>query len=680
MNTLTLCLTHNDFPLFGQALSLEDVSLLVLNQNMELEFINEVAQKTLNIQLCTTDKKQNFFQLWEQLNFAPILNQQGNIIPNTVMHVGAHSLYWEKKNVLVDQKNHIFLMGKNANTALSFLKKIGKAIYAELGYEPQNKSTANEYVKEISNYYTSVIDKIPCYIYWKNLRSEYLGCNKLAAQFFGFKSTTDIIGKSDFDLFQDPDFAKRYQEQDTQVFLTGNPMLNIRSDLKDHEGNIANTLVSKVPITDLSGIIIGLVGITVDVTELTQAKEAAEAANHAKTEFIANMSHDIRTPLTGVIGMSKELEETVENPIQKEEAHMLHDSGKELLSMLNGILDDVRAGYMNQDDVQIKTFDLHQCIDDLVKLERPTTVMKHLELKVDIEKSVPPYIRSDRKKIQRILLNLLGNAIKFTEKGSIIIHIARLESSGQELRLRFKVTDTGIGIPKEEQDKVFDRFFRATPSYQGLYKGHGLGLHIAQSYVNLLGGHIALISEEGKGTTIYFDIPYKRSRAKKTKKTQTLTVHNTSIPQAPVIKEQPLPVVSLNANQNSPCILLVEDNNVALKILELLASRVGCRFKSAMSGEDALELVQSNQFDLMITDIGLPGISGIELTRKIREWEKSLSKNPIPIIGLTGHAQDEAEDECSNAGMNQIFSKPATLQLIESLVNEYALHKGSTTN
>lgn len=667
-----ICLTKNDFPIFGQALSLVDVSLLILNQNMELEYINDVAHKKLNIQLLPTLKKQNFFQLWEQSNFSPILNPQGNIIPNILLHVGEHSLYWEKTNALVAQQNYIFLMGKAANTSSTFLKKMGKAIHSEIGYEPQNKSSVHEYLQEMTNYYMSVINKIPCYVYWKNLDSEYLGCNKLAAQYFGFKLTTDIIGKNDFDLFQDTYFAKSYQEQDNQVFSTGNPILNIPSDLQDHEGNITNTLVSKVPITNLAGTIIGLVGITVDVTELTRAKEEAEAANLAKTEFIANMSHDIRTPLTGVIGLSKELEESLENPLQKEQARMLHESGKELLCMLNGILDDVRAGYMNQDDIHLDIFDLHQCIDDLVKLERPTTVMKHLELIVDIDSSVPQYILSDRKKIHRILLNLLGNAIKFTSMGSVTIEVNCLESSEQKLRLHFKVTDTGIGIPKEEQEKIFDCFVRATPSYQGLYKGYGLGLHIAQSYIHLLGGQINLVSEEGKGTTIYFDIPYESASSELLKKNKTTAPKG----QSSVTKEQNTPISSLKSDQNSPYLLLVEDNNIALKVLELLVSKMGYDFKSAMTGENAFALIQSEAFDLVITDIGLPGISGIELTRKIREWEKVHSKNLIPIIGITGHAKDMAERECTGAGMNQIFTKPATLELLESIVNQYVLSKG----
>ncbi|ADG25510.1 ATP-binding protein [Legionella pneumophila serogroup 1] len=673
MRSQTIRLTQKDFPIFGKAFSLVNISFLVINENMELEYINDTAKKKLKINWSSTDRK-SFFQLWELANLTPILTKKGDLIPNKVLQVGSYSIQWQKTVAIVNEKHYILLMDKDVATTSHLFEEIGAAIYGEIGYAPKNKISVKEYIQELTNYYTSVIDKIPCYVYWKNTSFEYMGCNEMAAKFFGFKSTSDIIGKNDFDLFQDPDFAKNYQEQDKQVFSTGEPILKMPSDLKDRNGMVTNTLVSKVPITNLSGSIVGLVGITVDVTELTKAKEAAEAANQAKTAFIANMSHDIRTPLTGVIGMSELLENTVKDPEQKEEAHMLHDSGEELLNMLNDILDDVHAGFMDKEDIRIETFDLYQCIEDLVKLERPTTVMKHLELIVHIGKSVPRYIQSDRKKIHRVLLNLLGNAIKFTPKGQITIQVACLEVSGKNIHLQFKVSDTGIGIPTSLQEKVFERFFRISPSYKGIYKGHGLGLHIAQSYVNLLGGHIALISEEGKGTTFYFDIPCQTGTQKKIK-TNKLTNSSKKIDSSlPTSSNSQLtPKLSSKTEENSPYVLLVEDNNIALKVLELILSNEGYRFKSASNGEEALALIQTESFDLVITDLGLPGISGCELSVKIREWEKKHSKKPLPVIGLTGHTKDSSEKGCLASGMNNVFTKPVTPELIRNIINKYLL-------
>lgn len=523
-----------------------------------------------------------------------------------------------------------------------------------------------EYIHEIYNYLTNIINKIPCYIYWKNTNLEYIGCNQLAADFVSLNSPQDIIGKTDLDIFIDQNLAKSYQATDKKIIKTGQPILNEPGQLINHQYETLHTLVSKVPIKDTSGNIIGIVGITVDVTELTKAKEEAESANRAKTEFIANMSHDIRTPLTGVIGMAELLESTLENLEHKEEAHIIHDSGAELLSMLNGILDDMKAGSPNDEEIHPESFDLYQCIDDLVKLERPTTTAKHLGLYVEIDDSVPHRIISDRKKIHRILLNLLGNAIKFTKTGHITIQVTCLEQTNDELRLQFSVADTGIGIPQAMQQQVFERFFRVTPSYTGIYKGHGLGLHIASSYVQLLGGHITLTSEEGVGSTFHFDIQCLAAKDNETIKT--------------VLKHSLQNTLSAKTSAYAPYFLLVEDNAMALMVLESIVSNAGCRYKSVKTGEEAFDLMRLTAFDLVITDIGLPGISGTELTSRIRAWEKENNITPQPIIGLTGHAREAAYDVCIAAGMSDVFTKPVNLELMKNLIKTFILDKLQLTN
>jgi len=339
MGTRAISLTSKDFPIYGDALSLVDVSVLILNQQMELEYINDVAKVKLKI-ISIPIKRMNFFNFWERTKLSPILTNNGDMIP-ALLHIDHYSLHWEKIETLVDNKNYTFLLGKNGYPATTFFKELGLAIRKEIGYEPQGKSTVAEYIGEITNYFTSVIDKIPCYVYWKSSESEYLGCNILVAEYFGLKSTTDIIGKNDFDLFKDRDFAKDYQEQDRQVFSTGKPILQFPSDLKSNDGTVNKTLVSKVPIADLSGKIIGLVGITLDVTELTKAKEVAESANQAKTEFLANMRHDIRTSLSGIVGFSEILKEQLSDLRLKEYAQNLVTSAHALHGLMDEILESI---------------------------------------------------------------------------------------------------------------------------------------------------------------------------------------------------------------------------------------------------------------------------------------------------------------------------------------------------
>ena len=657
MGSKIIHLTTKDFPLLGNTFSLMNLSLLIINNNLELNYLNDVAKKKLNLNIHLHGKKCSFHALWAKANLTPILTEKGELIPNQIVHIGSLSLKWQKIVVKIDGQKAFLLIEKEISPLAQELEAIEETFKQEIGYLPQDKGSINAFINEMMHYYTSVIDKIPCYVYWKNSQFEYLGCNYLAAQFFGFSSVTDIIGKNDFDLFHNQQLAQKYRDQDIEILNTGNPLINMESDLQDAKGELYHTLVSKMPISDSQGTIIGLVGITIDVTELINAKEKAEASNQAKTAFIANMSHDIRTPLTGVIGLSEHLEQTVNRPDLKEEAHMLHDSGEELLSMLNNILDDVKAGALGEEDLRLDSFDIYQCIEELVRLERPATLLKQLGLEVSIDPEVPRFLISDRKKIHRILLNLLGNAIKFTSQGRIRIEVNCITQYKNKCHVQFKVIDTGVGIPQDLQDKVFDRFYRVSPSHKGQYKGHGLGLHIAQTYATLLGGTITLSSEEGKGTTVYFDIHCKKGQAEPVTK-QILT-------------DESVLTSSVNSAETAPQVLLIEDNVVALKVLELMISQCGMRFKSSHNGEDALELFKHESFDLIITDIGLPGLGGYELASLIRQWEHAHSKSSIPIIGLTGHAQDSLDQQALDYGINELFTKPATHEIIQSIITKH---------
>lgn len=272
-----------------------------------------------------------------------------------------------------------------------------------------------------------VLTHLPEHVYWKDKNGVYLGCNLLQANDLNLNRCEDIIGKTDYDL-SPKDKADLFWKVDNQVLTQGKTIATEEEVIKNGESRIV--LSNKKPLYNDLNQIIGLIGISFDISdrkkmeeELKLAKEAAEAANIAKTEFLANMSHDIRTPLSGVVGLSDLLEHTLIDEVQREQAHLLHDSGEELLRMLNGILDDVRTEHLSDGDIQKEAFDINECVQDLVRLELPTTTLKNLKLAVAIEPDVPQYIVSDRKKIHSILLNLLGNAIKFTQSGCITIEV-----------------------------------------------------------------------------------------------------------------------------------------------------------------------------------------------------------------------------------------------------------------
>lgn len=507
-----------------------------------------------------------------------------------------------------------------------------------------------------------LINQLPAAIFWKNTKSVFLGCNQYFADLAKLSSPKEIIGKTDYDLPWGKHEGDLYRQDDQEVMLNKKPKLGIEESQTLADGNVITLLTNKIPLFSKRDVVVGILGIFQDITarkemerSLEKAKNQAEAANLAKTEFIANMSHDIRTPLNGIIGMSELLEDSLHDPEQKQYAQWVNESGEQLLGLLNSILDVVSTENVHEHDLQEEVFDIRQCVEDIFQLELPTIKLKGLERRIIIDALVPQYILSDRTKLHRILLNLLGNAIKFTNKGHVGIEVQLLANHNDLVTLQFCVVDTGIGIPDRLQQRVFDRFFRGSPSYKGIYSGQGVGLHIAQLYAKLLGGEIQLTSQEGFGTTFYFNLTFKIG-------------HHTQVSKelAPTAGPE-----QLLKTEHTPHLLLIEDNRIALRMTEKIASNAGCRFTSAIDGEHALELTRMMDFDLIITDIGLPDISGNEVTRRIREWEASLDKKPVPIVGLTAHAPAKAIIECRQAGMNDIFSKPINLSTMNVIINQY---------
>ena len=517
-----------------------------------------------------------------------------------------------------------------------------------------------------------LINQLPAAIFWKNTESVFLGCNQYFADLAKLSSPEDIIGKTDYDLPWGNNEGDLYRKDDQEVMHSKLPKLGIEESQTLSNGDVITLLTNKIPLFSKNNVVVGLLGIFHDITarkemerSLEKAKNQAEAANRAKTAFIANMSHDIRTPLSGIVGMSALLVDDVQNQEQKQYSRWIKESGDQLLGLLNGILEVVSAENVSEseNDLREETFDLRQCIHDIVQLERPTTTLKNLDLLVDIDKDVPKYITSDRTKLHRVILNLLDNAIKFTTSGHISIQVKHIGSGIGQAQIYFGVADTGTGIPQHLQNEVFDRFFRATPSYKGTHTGHGVGLHIAQSYVKLLGGEIKLRSKENVGTTFYFDLPCKIG-------IKTNAAHQTIKIQQTTPAQNHSSVRKHKVNQ-VPNLLLVEDNAVALRMAEVMASKAGYRFTSVATGEQALELAQAISFDLIVTDIGLPGISGHEFTRRLRELEVSLKRKPAPIVGLTAHARETAAEECLLSGMSDVFTKPFTPLMLQAIVHQF---------
>ena len=533
----------------------------------------------------------------------------------------------------------------------------------------------------------SIIASIPGSIYWKDTNGTYLGCNDFMIKVAGFLSKTDIIGKTDQELW--PNQARTFTKTDQEVMtLKCAQSLEERVDLPN--GKTRFFTVEKIPLFDDKQNVIGILGNSLEITELKKtqadlmtAKSAAEAGEKAKAEFIANVSHDMRTPLSGIISISHELEEdNITKDRRKELSTELAESADALLDMFVEILEDVAAEHMTENDIAIETFDINRLVDRLVKLEKPSLTQKGLKFLTHIDPDIPQYLVSDRRKIHRIVLNLIGNAVKFTKQGHIELKIQLLEKQNdpRQVTLKFNVIDTGIGVPETSKTHLFERFYKASPSYQTEYKGFGLGLHIAKTYTHLLGGTISFESKEGIGSNFYAIITlqianeseigkYNKNRSNKPSVLKINTGMN-SDSTTKKITQTPVKDIETQSLPNTPTILIIEDNLILRRSTARLVKKHHLNIMDVEDGKPALELAKTQHFDLILSDVGLIEMSGIEFTQKLRAFEQEHHIAPVPIIGVTAHAA-HGSDECLNAGMNAVIPKPLTPELLAEIFQKF---------
>lgn len=525
----------------------------------------------------------------------------------------------------------------------------------------------------------TLVENMPCNVYWMDKNCIMVGCNQNVLTMLSMKKE-EFIGKTYEELSElchwPKGLAQKLKGDDLKVISTGKPIYGEEDPPIPHVDNTyMQFLTSRVPIRNNLGEIIGVAGISMDISELKRAREKAEAASQAKSAFIANMSHSIRLPLTGLIGMASMLEDGAHNPVEKERAHNVLQCGNQLSSLLIAILNDISSDHLSQTDLYLTTFDLHKFIHDLYEIFLLNAQNNNLELKVDMDPLVPQFIVSDRLKLYEVLLNIVANAIKFTEKGHVIIAVKHLGSMGHHALLNFIVSDTGVGISDEFRHKVFERFSRETPSYKGIYRGYGLGLHMAQNYVTALGSKINLMSQKGKGSTFSFELEMeigKKEDVKDLEKVET----NLRLDDLLGSIEAAKPVGTSNevsaVSSISQTVLIIEDDPIALSVAESLVRQAGYSVIKATSGEDALETVKRLHYDLILTDLGLPGMSGEEFVKHFRVWEKSSEKNPVPIIALTGHGDDpKVVKACLAAGMNHVLTKPTKPKVLKATIEKF---------
>jgi PAS domain S-box-containing protein len=541
----------------------------------------------------------------------------------------------------------------------------------------QQLQKAHEELKNSEALYHSLVEYLPQDIFRKDTAGRFTFANERFAATLGLRPA-EILGKTDFDFYP-PALAAKYRQDDEHVMRTRQSYETVEAHVTPAGAKLFVQVI-KTPVLDFQGKVLGTQGIFWDVTAkrradeaLREAKEAAEAANRAKSEFLANMSHEIRTPLHGILGMAGLALDTTLTPEQREFLTAVRASADSLLTVINDVLDFSKIEARKL-ELLSGAFALREALDEAVKSLAWRAAQKGLELACDVASQVPDALVGDVVRLRQVVVNLVGNAIKFTERGKVLVSVVTEATTEDEVCLHFAVTDTGIGIAREKQTIIFHPFEQADSSLARQYGGTGLGLAICSQLVALMGGRIWVESAVGRGSTFHFTAPFGLAapRTPSAGRAQPapaagVAEHPGAGTDAPLSPEYggegrnraPESFATPPAAGPGRClrILLAEDNNLNQFLAVHVLQGLGHKVVVVGNGKEALACLEGQVFDLVLMDVQMPEMDGLEAAAAIRRREQGTGRR-LPIIALTAYAMTGDRERCLAAGMDGYVAKP----------------------
>jgi len=512
-----------------------------------------------------------------------------------------------------------------------------------------DRKAAEEELRRSQHLLQNVTDNAEAFIFVKDLLGRYLLVNRLYVNLLK-RPAEELLGRTVHDIFP-LDAADGFSTNESEILQDGIPRVTETTAVID--GQTRHFLAHKFPLFDRDGRMYALGGVSTDITEvkrtqqeLARARDAAEAANRAKSGFVATMSHEIRTPMNAIINMTALSLETDLNPRQRQYISVAHSSARSLLALLNDILDfsKIEADRL---ELEAAPFGLRRLLEEVADSFRGRVIETRLEFAALVADDVPDSLVGDTLRLRQVLINLLGNAFKFTERGEIVVRIVLDSPTPTDatcpVTLRFSVRDTGIGIPKEKLANLFEAFSQADTSTSRKYGGTGLGLAISKRLVHLMNGEITVTSEPGCGSEFTFTAQFDRPPA------------DVSLPSPP----------SLPHDLQHTRALVVEDNDLSREVLLVLLSRFGLKAEAVASGSEALSRIRhqspSQPFGLLVIDWLLPDTNGVDLAREVRSLPNG---NHLPVVMVSAYAGEEEERSARAVGIHAFVPKPITGSLL----------------